>query len=437
MPWKNFRLMGYLRIGGLLLTMLLMVWVFFVKEYYFTAFILFFLLLVQTYDLLRFVERTNRRVQRLIDAIENEDFSTQFYEDIKGDSFRDLVNAMNGVIQRFGAIRRQREEALHFLQALMDHAPVSMLVLDKSGHIEFQNRAFKQMIGNRHIHHMAELEEHEAELAKALVDLGHEDARNIKLRRASGLENRSLRATRFAIFGKVLTLISIQNISSELESKEQESWQKLMRVLTHEIMNSITPLTSLAETAEDLLAQDAVANKPDIARALQTIHRRGQGLLNFTRAYRSVAKTTDVSWQKVVIIPLLEGIILLQSPEVEKRGLKLELVTTKELHIVADPSLLEQVLLNLLLNAMEASKSGDTIRITAEQKGNKTELCIHDQGSGISPDDLDKIFVPFFTTKASGSGIGLSISRQLLRQMGGSLRLESKEGEGCRAVIRI
>ncbi len=437
MPWKNFRLMGYIRIAGLLLTMLLMIWVFFVKAYYFTAFILFFLLIVQTYDLLRFVERTNRRVQRLIDAIENEDFSTQFYEDIKGDSFRDLVNAMNGVIQRFGAIRRQREEALHFLQALMDHAPVSMLVLDKVGHIEFQNRAFKQMIGNRPIHHMDELEEGEPELAKALIALGHDDAKNIKLHRASGLENRSLRSTRFAIFGKVLTLISIQNISSELETREQESWQKLMRVLTHEIMNSITPLTSLAETAEVLLEQDAVENKPDITRALQTIHRRGEGLLNFTRAYRSVAKTTEVNWEKVALGPLLEGIIHLQSPEAEKLGLTLKLEVSKDLHIEADHSLLEQVILNLLLNAMQASKEGDTIRISALQKGNKIELRIEDQGTGISSDDLDKIFVPFFTTKASGSGVGLSISRQLIRQMGGSLRLESKEGEGTGAIVRF
>lgn len=437
MPWNNFRLTGYLRIAGILFTMILGSWVFFVKEYYFTSLILLFLLIIQTYDLSRFVERANRRVKRLIDAIENEDFSTRFYEDIQGDSFRDLVNAMNGVMHRFGAIKRQREETLHFLQALMDHAPASMLVLDKSGHIEFQNRAFRQMIGNKNIQELVELEENEAELARAIAALGHDESKSIKLRRASGLENRSLRSTRFAIFGKVLTFVSIQNISSELETREQESWQKLMRVLTHEIMNSVTPLTSLAESAERLMEEDALGNKSDIIRSLQTIQRRGGGLLGFTRAYRSVAQQVQVNWEKVVVHELFKEIAELKRAELEEKGIHLLLDAEQKIVVEADRILLEQVILNLLINALQASKPGTSILLSAQQLADKITIIMQDQGCGISEEDLDKIFVPFFTTKKEGSGIGLSLSRQLLRQMGASLRLESKEGLGTKVIIRF
>lgn len=439
MLFKNFRIIGYLRIGGLLLSMVLCVWVFFVLGYYFTSFLILLLILIQTYDLMRFVEHTNRRLQRLIESIENEDFSSQFYEDIKGDSFRDLIAAMNGVMQRFGLVKRQREEALHFLQALMDHAPVGMLVLDKMGKIEFQNRAFRTLIGKNGVLHVDELIGENAVLGNALKQMGDGDSRNIKIQRESGQENRSIRSTRFAVFGKVLTLVSIQNIASELEGRELESWQKLMRVLTHEIMNSVTPLVSLSQSAAQLVAQDEFSSKEAVLKSLQTIHRRGEGLLTFTQAYRSVAKMPQVHWQMVDIDSVFQSIKNLKEADIRKQGIELELHGAPGLQIDGDPALLEQVLINLVLNALEALEGQPNGKIVLQSKmeGNKTCIEVSDNGPGIAAEDLDRVFIPFFTTKERGSGVGLSISREIIRKMGGSLRIESEEGKGTTCIMRF
>lgn len=434
---RNFRVNCIIRVVFLLLTMLLSLWLIFVHHYYFSGLIVIAFLFIQTFDLIQYVERTNIKIARLVSAIDNEDFSLQFYENRKGDSFRELVQALNKVVERFGETRKAKEEAFQFLQSMMDHTPVSILVFDKQGQVEFCNRAIIQLLGVKSMANIEELREKHFELFQTLRDLGHEETRNFRLKKEAGLENLSIRATRFGLYGKVLTLVSMQNIHNELEGREMESWQKLMRVLTHEIMNSVTPISSLAETTAGLLEKQDFATREESLRALRTIQKRGEALLEFTRTYRSVTKLPQPHFEEVDCRLLLESVRALMEQAAGEAGAVIHIEVVEEIKLFADPGLLEQVLINLVLNALDAvrsHKNKDILLKALLQKG-RSILTVEDQGEGIASTHIDKVFVPFFTTKEEGSGVGLSISRQLIRSMGGQIRLYSEEGKGTQVQL--
>ncbi len=436
---RNFRINCIVRVLGILLTMILSIFLALKAGFWISAGIVMSLVLVQSFDLIRYVEKTNLRLSRLLSAIENEDFSLQFYEDRKGDTFKELVTALNRVMQRFSETRKGREEAVHFLQTLMDQSPVAILVFDRKGIIHFQNRALNRMLGRENIRELDELKSDYPELYDVLQQLGHEETRNLSIRRGSTLENISVRAARFGLFGQVLNLVSLQNIYSELEGRELESWQKLMRVLTHEIMNSVTPIVSLAQSTASVLERNDFADKADAIRALQTIHRRGEGLMAFTQSYRSMNRVPRVNIARMDLGALLEGMLALMRTKAEERQVSLEHEIEKALWIEGDAALLEQVFINLFLNAFDALENRKTRRLftQAGRNGNRIEVRLQDSGCGIPAENLDKIFVPFFTTKKEGSGVGLSISRQILRHMAASIRLESRENDGTTAIIRF
>ena len=233
-------------------------------------------------------------------------------------------------------------------------------------------------------------------------------------------------------------LISFQNIQKELEEKELDAWQKLIRILTHEIMNSVTPITSLASSLNGLMKdKDSVLEEEDmedIRDGMYAIQKRGEGLLHFTETYRSLTKIPPPKFQLVEAQPLLERIHILFKPVLKKYGVELELkLPDKMVVFIADVELIEQVIINLLKNGIEAAREVENpkieIRAMKTNEG-KTFIEVQDNGKGIKEDVLDKIFVPFFTTKKEGSGIGLSLSRQIMRLHKGNIEVNSVLGKG-------
>lgn len=434
----NFRLVLLMHVLGMMAVMTMSIYSFY-QLYYISAALLLLLLIFQVVNLIRWLEHTNRRVQRMIESIENDDFAIRFPNVLKGDSFEELTLAMNGVLGRFGEMKKQREETLQFLQALMDHVPVSMVVIEKSGNIAFHNRAFAQMMDLKSLNHLDQIPEEEKELVKLLRDMEHDEHRSLQLRRPEGLQNRSLRSTRFSIFGKIWMLVSIQNISSELEMREQESWQKLMRVLTHEIMNSATPIVSLSQTVQQLLAYKNFSGKEDVLRAVEAINRRSDGLIRFTNDYRKLTRALTVQWNRIEMMPWLNQLKSLVDGLDFQQKLDWQIAPKLPANIESDAALLEQVFINLCQNAIQAmeDKPDGVLKVECLNRLHHLEIKIQDNGSGIPEEDLDRIFVPFYTTKEEGSGIGLSLSRQIIRQLGGSLRIESKEGVGTTAIVRL
>jgi len=255
----------------------------------------------------------------------------------------------------------------------------------------------------------------------------------------------AINATQFKMRGEEFLLVSFQDINPELEQKEIESWQKLIRVLTHEIMNSITPISSLAATVTDIIDDTKKNNPPrrkedietldDVAHAISTIEKRSKGLLNFVEIYRNLTRIPKPTFRYFEVKEVVDRALELLSKEIYNNKIKIKSkILPSELKILADPDLIDQVIINLLLNAIDTVKEIENpeINITASiNLNNRVTIEVSDNGKGIKPDILDKIFMPFFTSKKTGSGIGLSLSRQIMQMHKGSISVRSKQGEGA------
>ena len=270
----------------------------------------------------------------------------------------------------------------------------------------------------------------------------------IKVFIADELLQLSIHATQFRMRGEEYILVSFQDIAPELEQKEIESWQKLIRVLTHEIMNSITPISSLSETIDEIISnhQDIPpANEiykedmENVRQAIATIGNRSKGLLNFVEIYRNLTRIPKPNFRHFYIQDMFDRIMELLGPKFDENNIETTIkIFPKDLKVLADPDLIDQVLINLLLNAIDAlseTKNKDIkprITIVASVNlNNRTTIEIADNGKGIKQDLLDKIFMPFFTSKKKGSGNGLSLSRQIMQMHKGSITVRSKFDEGA------
>jgi signal transduction histidine kinase len=259
----------------------------------------------------------------------------------------------------------------------------------------------------------------------------------------------SVYAIELTLKGENVKLVSIQNIQSELEEKEMEAWQNLVRVLTHEIMNSVTPISSLAGTIESELKHHFDEKTPvlspeelkDIHLSLQTISKRSEGLIRFVKEFRSLTNIPKPKPTVIMTRALLEEIWMLHKMELTEKGIQLAIdVYPEDLTILADKGMIEQVLINLVKNAIQSFDEQTDRKITLRafvSEKSRPVILVKDNGTGIDPDAIDKIFIPFFTTKKSGSGIGLSLSRQIMRQHQGTLNVKSEAGKGTEFFLRF
>ncbi len=298
------------------------------------------------------------------------------------------------------------------------------------------------------LRNISELSVIEDELPDKLLNMKAGDKSLIKVFVADELLQLSMHATQFRMRGEEFILVSFQDIHPELEQKEIESWQKLIRVLTHEIMNSITPISSLSETVGDILKnheteppsnEDFKEDMENVKQAITTIGNRSKGLLNFVELYRNLTRIPKPNFRYFHVSSLFDRAIELLGPEIEKNKIEIVIkIFPKDLKLLADPDLIDQVLINLLLNAIDAvselenNNGRPKITIVASVNlNNRTTIEIADNGRGIKQDSLDKIFMPFFTSKKHGSGIGLSLSRQIMQMHKGSISVRSKQDEGA------
>jgi signal transduction histidine kinase len=291
---------------------------------------------------------------------------------------------------------------------------------------------------------MSELGQVKDDLPATLLALRAGDSTLFKVFHDNELLQLSITATEFRMKGEEYTLVSLQNISAELDEKEIESWQKMIRVLTHEIMNSITPITSLASTVHEMSLKNEDGNlkqnnldKEDLESldsALTTIRNRGQGLLNFMELYRDLTRIPKPNFRYFQVRELFERCSLLLKPRMEELHIECSSrIFPPDLMLTADPDLIDQVVINLMLNAIDAVKDVENPKISivaTVNSSNRVMIDFHDNGTGIKPDVMDKIFMPFFTSKKHGNGIGLSLSRQIMHLHKGSIMVRSKPEEG-------
>jgi len=409
------------------------------QEFIISSFILLTLIGAQIFGLVRYVERTNRRLTVFLEAIRHSDFVSSFSDHGLGSSFDDLNHAFNEVIEEFRKTRAAKEEHFNYLQTVVQHVSIGIIVFRKDGKVDMFNNAIKRMLRLSNLRFISDLEKIDRNLAELLKNIKAGDRELLKVFNENELLQLSIRATEFRMRGEDFVLVSLQNIHNELEAKEMDSWQKLIRVLTHEIMNSITPIVSLSSTVKDLLIDEDnlqlrnPIEKDDVESAqsaLTTIERRSEGLLNFVQIYRNLTRIPKPNFRYFEVKELFERVKNLLSPKVAERQINCQYkVVPPELMLTADPDLIEQVLINLVINSIHAIQDVENpkIRVVATSSTyNKVTITVADNGYGIKQDNIEQIFVPFFTSKKEGSGIGLSLSREIMRLHKGNITVKSK-----------
>ncbi|MFZ5940240.1 MAG: sensor histidine kinase [Bacteroidota bacterium] len=401
------------------------------------------LIVYQVWSLIRYVDRTNRELAGFLESIRYSEFTRTFSFKDAGSSFDELSNAFNEVMLDFQKVRSEREEHFHYLQSIVQNVDISIIAYQRDGTVEMFNPAAKKLFQVNSLRNIRKLDALSRDLSDTLLTISPGENRLVKVQDEEDILQLAIHATEFKVKEKEILLATVKNIQNVLEEQETAAWQKLIRVLTHEIMNSIAPISSLSSTLEMMLKEFTseegqprpidVETLREVKQALQTINKRSTGLMNFVETYRSLTKIPNPNFSIVDMKTLVDNVTNLMRNDAADQDIRIELKTEPEhIELYIDEQMIEQVLINLIKNSMHALEGMENgliqIRGFYNKRGRPT-IQVIDNGQGILEDVLDKIFIPFFTTKRSGSGIGLSLSRQILRLHGGTITAQSKPKE--------
>ncbi|TVT42575.1 ATP-binding protein [Hymenobacter setariae] len=400
-------------------------------------------------ELVHYLNRSNRDLADFLAGLRYEDYALTFGTQAAPATVGQLRAAFNQINQSFKQLSRQKEAQHVYLQKVLGLVNTGILsfydphaVADLGptgtapGDVRWLNESLKRLLGVPYLKNIQALQKRDAALYEVLLALKPGDSRTVRLHQQPVL----LSATAFTDEHGRTVLVAFQPVGEVLEETEAQAYQKLLRVLTHELMNSVAPIASLADTLHQQWEAAAAGPAPlpasvaDLGRGVAVIRRRSEGLLHFTQTYRQLSKLSAATFQPVAVWALFEHVVGLLEPTFEQRGIDPDIVLADtDLHIMADATLVEQVLINLVTNALEAMQHepAPLLRLVAyAQEPHRVVLEVADNGTGIDTPLLDEIFVPFFTTKKTGSGIGLSLSRQIMQLHRGSIQVQSEAGRG-------
>lgn len=434
---------------GITIRVLLMAFIAYLSVYFYfkgdslvqvTLFSILMILLI--INLITFATTTNRKITRFLESIRYSDFSSSFTKDSTlGKSFREMNMSFNEVIEAFKKTRAEKEEQMLFLQIMIQHINTGILSFDSKGKIGVINGAAKQLLQIPQFKDIHDLGKLSVDLLKNVLQLKPGGSFSIKINSDLHL---NVQSAAFKMEGQSWTLLSFQNIKTELQKNELQAWQNLTKVLRHEIMNSMTPIASLAGSLGVILEEDVIEKESgelfiekdsylDLSEGLETISKRSSGLVDFVNAYRDYTNIPQPVLKVFPVKPLFENIRILLKEDLAKADINLVCdLNPIDLKIIADQDLIQMILINLVKNAKEAMSEAQNRNIILKgglDSHSQPFIQVIDHGEGIIPEALDRIFVPFFTTKKTGSGIGLAISRQIMNLHKGSLEVESNPGE--------
>lgn len=447
MIYKRFRFQLLWRILALFAVTWLCVLLWQSSTYPVTALLCTALLVFMTVSLLNYVDRTNRELARFVSALECSDFSQTFSMSELGGSFRHLGNEFHGVMERFRETRMEREEALQFSQMVMKQIPVALLVVDEGGRIKLSNDNARRLLGISPLLHINDLSSPVKELYEYLSSSEQPDQKLISVLLHGSTHQLMVSTTYFIDRGIKKRVVCLQNIRSELDRQEVQAWQDLIRVLSHEIMNSITPISSLSHSAADAISQLDEENRSDsdviqdVESAVKTVARRSDGLLQFVENYRQIARLPKPHPQFTNARQIIAQSLSLMEKEFEGREIQIDVQSTPNLpELFVDEQMLIQALVNLLHNAQDAIDDGVdgviTISAVYDFQG-KLTITVTDNGCGIDEGELKKVWLPFYTLKENGSGIGLSLVRQIVLAHRGTVQIRSTPRNGTSVSLEF
>lgn len=451
---KNFRFVLILRVLLIACTLLLIMYLLLKTDFYVSIVILTLVVLLQIIFLIRYLEHTNILLTRFLEAIRYSDFTGTFRNHEMGKSFGDLNTAFNEVMDRFKEERGKKEESLRYLETVVQHIGIGMICFNSQGEVVLLNTAAKRLFQVPVIRTTESLKDISLSLYNTLQKLKNGGRNLIRIDINNETLQLAIFATEFRMRGESYKLVSFQNIHTELEEKEMESWQNLTQVLAHEIMNSITPIASLSGTVHMLLKQNIrpkgdvfeidTETLTDVKEALDTIENRSHGLIRFVNSYRDFTQIPEPKFELFKVKDTLDRVASLMKSEVPKDQIRIYVqVEPESLELAADPHLVEQVLINLVKNSIRIINQNNgtiTLRSILNSSG-RVLVQVEDNGPGVKKSISEKIFIPFYSgssgSKHKSSGIGLSLSRQIMRLHGGSLTLSSELGKGSVFTLRF
>jgi len=399
-------------------------------------------------EMIRFQKKAQDEVNQFVESIHYRDFSRHFDVRRAPNELKPLRKGFNDINTTFKLISRERETQYHYLQKILELVDTGILSFEEeTGNISWINEAFKNLIGIPYLKTVHSLEKRDPALYHELTIVKPGDSKIITITRNQQLVKMLITASVMRSDDILYKLIAFQNVSEALDETESKAWSKLLNVMTHEIMNSVAPISSLADTLKNRLQSPEITGAiqsselEDLELGIDTIKRRSEGLLKFTESYRSLNKITKLDLNKILVRDLFENLASLMRPTLEKKNIELEIILRDPtLAIQADINLIEQVMINLLVNAIEAVKDREEPRLILSgelQNNSKTLVKVTDNGLGMPPELLDKIFIPFFSTRKTGSGIGLSLCKQIMLLHKGNIQVQSTEGKGSSFILQF
>jgi two-component system nitrogen regulation sensor histidine kinase NtrY len=400
--------------------------------------------------LIDYLDRSNSNIASFLDSIQFDDLSYSFKTKSDDPIVVRLHKELNEALLKLRNARREKDSEFLFFRNIVMHVGIGLIVYKENGKIEIINSAARKLLKVNRPETIRDLTEVSDQLVSVIEKLKTGGRELLRLKIGEELVQLSIYAIELTLRGENVKLISIQNIQNELEEKEMEAWQNLVRVLTHEIMNSVTPISSLAGIVEEEIKpyiedQNGYALSKeqinDIHLSLVTISKRSEGLIHFVKEFRSLTSVPKPRPGTIVIRELLEEVIILHRKDLSENNVQYSIsVYPEDLTLSADKNMIEQVVINLVKNAIQSFEDQPEKRIELKaflNEKSRTIISISDNGSGIDPEAMEKIFIPFFTTKKTGSGIGLSLSRQIMRQHQGTLTVKSTVGKGTEFLMRF
>lgn len=456
MDWLSavsFRVAVAIRVFFLLVLSLGTAWAWLTPGMRFAPLVLAVLLILATVELIHYLERSYRAIAEHLDYLRHHDYGTRLPLRHRAPPFAELAGAMQSITDEFRRLSADKAASLQYLEVVIEHVSVALLCVDAGERIRLFNPKARAMLRTPFLHTLAGLDQVDANLGRAIRAIDDGQSRLVQCTIAQARLQLVCHATQFELLGERYKLVSLQDIRDELEQREVESWQRLLQVMTHEIMNSLTPIVSLTEVLREELGTAVPGESPDagtltpamreaderrrdtIERSLRAIETRSRRLLEFVDAYASVANVPAPVMTRVDLREVLEHIVSAVTPDLARNGVALAQAISGELSVHCDRAQLEQVLLNLIRNAVEALRGRVDAHIdlrAATNASGQIVIEVEDNGPGISAEHLERIFVPFFTTKPKGSGIGLSVSRQIMLLNKGGLNVSSRPGAGAR-----
>jgi signal transduction histidine kinase len=451
MVFNNFKFNIIIRVIVITLTILLFANLSATGTFFLIPMLVLALVVIQVVALIKFIDKTNEEISSFFESLKDQEKENLEASPDSGEYYRTLTEKYNREIEKLKNTRAEKDAKYQYLKTIVQHVGIGIITFNKEGEIQIMNTAAKRLFRISHIKNIEELGKISESLVNSFRKLRTGGKDLIKIIHSDETIQLAVFAIELTLQDEEFKLVSLQNIQTELEENEMEAWQKLVRVLTHEIMNSVTPISSLANTLEEDLKLHLDSEKgisemtteelEDLHLAIKTIQKRSDGLIRFVTDFRSLTHIPKTQFSEVPIKDLFDHIDLLMRHELDANKVSFKkMIDPLNLNVKIDRELIEQVLINLIKNAIQAleEQSDRQISLTAFKRDHKhTFISVRDNGPGIDDEAQSKIFIPFYTTKKNGSGIGLSLSKQIMRQHLGSISVKSKSNEGTEFILRF